>query len=545
MITEEQARERCEKYNLKFNKIHINGDYNSCRLYLTCTKCSRNIEYPYHGLNKRKTCLCKECIDNSYRLSNEVIINRLKEFGAYPVDISQYKVCTDVIDIRCKCGTIFKLRINDIPKCKDIICKKCRGYYTDEDIQEYCLLNNINLVEIDSNNRIKAKCKDCNILFTKSFRDLRIQKNPQLCRKCYFNYVEPKYNDIKTMDDWFKSNNLTADLSGYTGAKYKIPLICSCGNKFKRCWNSITSNNSILCPKCTNKQNYTERKLESLIKDFNEEWEINYRQLITPKEIDLYFPEKKLGIEINGSYWHSDILKDKHYHIEKTLEVEKKGSTLLHFFDFEIRNKPQIVQSMIGARLGKAKKIYARKCEVGGITAQAARRFFEKTHIQSSFPALFYYGLFYNNELVSCMSFGSPRFNSNYEYELIRFSNKLGYTVIGGASKLFSFFIKDKAPNSIISYANRRFSQGGLYSKLGFTFVQNSEPGYFYANGKDYVSRSRAQKHKLEKLLGEKFNEILSEYENMRNAGYFRIWDCGNLVYEWKKNENQYRGHPN
>jgi hypothetical protein len=133
------------------------------------------------------------------------------------------------------------------------------------------------------------------------------------------------------------------------------------------------------------------------------------------------------------------------------------------------------------------------------------------------------------------MSFGKPRFTDKYEYELIRFSTELGYNIVGGASKLFSHFISDNHPSSIISYANRRFSQGNMYEKIGFKLVRLSEPGYFYANGKDFVSRSKAQKHKLAKLLGNKYDENLSEYDNMRAAGYFRIWDCGNLVYEWTK----------
>ena len=535
IITEEQAKKKCEQYNLQFNKIHKPGNYKTCRIELICEQCANLIDYPYSELNKRKTCLCKDCLANSYRLSKDTIEKRLIEFGASLVDISQYKVSTDIVDIKCKCGHIFKLRINDIPKCKEICCKKCKGLSTNSDIEEFCRTNNINLIQIKQNNKIQIECSVCKSKIYKTLRGLKTQKSPGLCQKCSAGTREPNYNNINEMKAWFESHGLTADLSNYIGAAYKIPIVCSCGHRFKRSWNSISYYKSILCQRCTKKQNYIERKLEDAITDFGEEYEINYRGMISPQEIDFYFPKKKLGIEINGSYWHSDILKDRNYHLDKTIKAEKSGVQLIHFFDYEVLYKLDIIKSMIGARLDKAKKIYARQCTVQTIDKIRANNFFKETHIQGPCGALFYYGLILDGQLLACMSFGKPRFNKAYEYELIRFSNRLGYTVIGGASKLFKAFVKDNNPTAILSYANRRFSVGGLYNKLGFSLIGNSKPNYFYSNGKHYISRIKAQKHKLITLLGDKYDSSLSEYENMLKAKYFRIWDCGNLVYYWRK----------
>lgn len=539
-LTEEEIKEKFNKYNLQFGGICSPGDYNSCRVYIVCNKCNELIDCAYQGLSKRKTGICKECIINSYRLSENVIRERLAKFEAILLDISQYKISTSLVDIQCRCGKIFQLRINDIPKCKDLCCKKCKGLYTNEDIEKFCKENNISLIQIITNNKIQIECTSCKKNIYKAFRDLRTQKNPEVCQQCAISIKDPNYKDVATMEKWFKNHGLVADLSNYAGAKYKIPLICSCGNKFKRSWNSITCYNLILCQKCTRKQNYIERQTELLIQEIGEAWEINYRGILTPQEIDIYFPKHRLGIEINGSYWHSDIIKNKNYHLDKTIKAEKLGIKLIHFFDYEILNKPEIIKSMITARLNKSKRIYARKCTVQQIDDGQARTFFEQTHIQGFCSALLYYGLFLDNKLVSCMSFGKPRFNKKYEYELIRFSNKLGYIVIGGASKLFKAFVKDNNPTSIISYANRRFSTGNLYYKLGFSLIGSSKPSYFYSDGKTYKSRMSAQKHKLKKLLGNKYDPNLSEYDNMIKSKYFKIWDCGNLVYVWFNNGDLY-----
>ena len=127
------------------------------------------------------------------------------------------------------------------------------------------------------------------------------------------------------------------------------------------------------------------------------------------------------------------------------------------------------------------------------------------------------------------MIFGKPRFNKKYDYELIRFCSKMNINVVGAASKLFKHF-KINYNGSIISYANRRFSNGNLYETLGFTKIDETKPNYFYIKGKTLLSRNKCQKHKLKNLL-DNFDENLSEHENMLNNGYLKVYDCGNLVF--------------
>jgi len=130
------------------------------------------------------------------------------------------------------------------------------------------------------------------------------------------------------------------------------------------------------------------------------------------------------------------------------------------------------------------------------------------------------------------MTFGKPRFNKSVQYELLRFCTELNLTVVGAAGKLLRYFERNYHPESIISYANRRWSNGNLYEKLGFNFIQKTEPNYFYFKheyGK-LLSRVQFQKHKLSEKL-ENFNPELSETDNMFNNGYRKIYDSGNLKF--------------
>lgn len=270
---------------------------------------------------------------------------------------------------------------------------------------------------------------------------------------------------------------------------------------------------------------------------------LNYRKIFNGKsEVDIFLPEIKLGIEYNGLMFHSEgnlnkgKIKDinKNYHLNKTEMCENKGIQLFHIFEGE---NIDLWLSMINNKLGLNKKIYARKCIIKEIDSKECAYFFNENHLQGNISAAIRIGLYYESELVQAMTFGKSRFNKKYDFELLRFCSKKFINVVGGASKLFNYFLIKYNPKSIISYANRRFSQGKIYEVLGFKKIGITKPNYFYfmPDSKDFrlMSRIKFQKHKLKNILAN-FDLNLSESENMFNNGYRRIYDCGNLVYEFK-----------
>lgn len=279
-----------------------------------------------------------------------------------------------------------------------------------------------------------------------------------------------------------------------------------------------------------NKREFSKSKIQDGLFDWIplENKVSNTRGIIRPYELDIYLPDFKLAIEYNGSYWHSEGRKEKEYHLKKTNLCNEKGIQLLHIFDFDDLD---IWKSMISNKLGLNEKIYARKCIIKELEYKEIKDFLKINHLQGACPSKINLGLFYENELVQVMTFGKPRFNKKYNYELLRLCTKKYFNAIGGASKLFKYFTQ-KYKGSIISYANRRFSNGNIYKQLGFKELNKTEPNYWYTKEDKILSRYQCQKHKLNSLL-EVFNPELSESENMTNNGYFRIYDCGNIVYEF------------
>ena len=286
-----------------------------------------------------------------------------------------------------------------------------------------------------------------------------------------------------------------------------------------------------------------EKELRKFIREeLNLDFIENDRKLLKPKEIDIYFPELKLGIEYDGFYWHSERFKSdiaKSYHLDKTNECEKNGVRLIHIFEDEWMLKKEIVKTRLKQILGKTEKtIFARKCKIYEISSQEKDSFLSQIHIQGSSQSKINLGLFYENELISVMTFGYFRAalgnklkdRIDTEYEMNRFASK--YNVTGAAGKLLSYFIKKYHPTKIISFADRRWSQGKLYENLGFIKVSTTKPNYWYFTGNNLKRIHRfsfTKKTIIEKYGG---NPLLSEWENMKLMGYNRIWDCGSYKFE-------------
>ena len=292
-------------------------------------------------------------------------------------------------------------------------------------------------------------------------------------------------------------------------------------------------------------QSYAELYIIDYLKSLNIKVEIKHR--LFGKEIDILCNDYKFGIEYNDLIFHSfgkdsssilnniDSLNTKK-HLDKTNMMEEHGYTLFHIFENEFENidKRNIWFSMIRNKIGLSDKIYARKCIIKEISSNESKEFLKFNHIQGNINSSINLGLFYNDELVSLMTLGKPRIDKKHDYEIYRYCNKIGTHVIGAASKLLKYFERNYKPLSIISYANRRWSRGNLYQKLGFKLENISKPNFFYfkqsESSKTLISRLKFQKFKLESNL-ENYDQNLTALQNMVNNGYRVIYDSGNLVY--------------
>lgn len=289
------------------------------------------------------------------------------------------------------------------------------------------------------------------------------------------------------------------------------------------------------CRKCHpySSTSHGEKELLEFLKSiYHGEILTNRRTIIQNSELDIYIPEKRIAVEYDGVYWHSEEAgTPKMYHLEKTKKCEEQSIQLIHIFETEWKEHSDIVKSRLKDLLGLYEHtIFARKCTIKEVDSAMAKKFQEDNHLQGAVNAKVNLGLHYKDELISLMTFGKPRFDKKHEWELLRFCNKLGYHIPGAAGKLLKCFEQTWKPKSLVSYADRRWSRGKLYEALGFKLDHASDPNYWYISSCGLESRVKYQKHKLKSIL-KVFDQNLSEVENMRANNYRRIFDCGNLVF--------------
>jgi hypothetical protein len=359
------------------------------------------------------------------------------------------------------------------------------------------------------------------------------------CRKCSVELISKQ--KIKPFNIFTKNAlQLHNGFYGYTESSYisskrKVDIICPKHGVFRQ-----TPNNHISqrqgCPTCNNQISKDEKDISALINELG--FSVSKtRDIISPLEIDIYIPEKNLAIEYCGIYWHGERKgKTREYHLKKFIECQKLGIPLLTVYDLEYNRKPDVLFSIIKHRLGiSPNKIHSRKCDIKVIKDKSHKDFFNQNHLHGNGRASFVVGAYYNDTLLSAMSFTKPRFSSRHEMEISRFCNKVGYNIPGIAGRLFSKVVNEINPKSVISYADLRYGTGDVYEKLGFSFSHRSPPNYWYFQppSMDLYSRIKFQKHKL---VSKGADPSLTEWEIMKNNGFDRIWDCGNNVWVWKNN---------
>jgi hypothetical protein len=277
-----------------------------------------------------------------------------------------------------------------------------------------------------------------------------------------------------------------------------------------------------------------EKEIEEFIKTLNIPYLACDKKILNGIELDFYFPDHNIAIEYNGLYWHSEKNgKSKKYHLEKTEKCLEKNIQLIHIFSDQWRDKKEIIKNRLTNLFGlNVNKIPARKCTISNISQKEKSEFLNKNHLQGNDKSSIYFGLRYFGELVAVMSFGKKRKSmgsSDDGYELYRYSSN---NVVGGFTKMFSYFLKTYDPNEIITYSDRNWSPSDdfcFYGKIGFRYIGTTKPNYYYL--RNYNKRLYRFNYRKDKLVESGYDPTKSESEIMYELGYDRIWDTGNLKY--------------
>jgi len=253
----------------------------------------------------------------------------------------------------------------------------------------------------------------------------------------------------------------------------------------------------------------------------------NTRSIIPPKELDIYIPSKKIGIEYCGLFWHNSLILGNTYHADKLRMCVNNDVELITIFEDEWINNRGLVEAKLKSLLGVDDRpsVYARKCQIDIVDKDIKKEFYNLNHIQGSTNTSTDIGLYYENSVVACMSFTKRNDNT---FELVRYATSC--KVAGGFSKILKNFIKKYNPTEIISFADLRWSTGNLYQQTGWTLDKIIPPDYSYIFG-----QTRSHKFNFRHTTGLKhlpnYDSTLSESENMSNHNIQKIYDCGKMRF--------------
>lgn len=325
-----------------------------------------------------------------------------------------------------------------------------------------------------------------------------------------------------------KTFSLVSDPSTYKNKYVKFDFKCNtCGKISKK--NLMMIKSVPVCFNCHPKESKAQIEIYDYVRSLAPDAILSDRTAISPKEIDIYVPSKKFGIEYDGLYWHSEQFEnDKKRSQKKHEDAVATGISLFHIFEDEWRDKQDLIKSMISYRLGRSiRSIGARKCEVKLLTTQQRKAFMNSNHLENDCNSSAAWGLFNGDEIVSALSLRRP-FHARYSdaYEVGRFCNLQGVSVPGALSRLLvaaKQWAASKGAKRLLSYVDLRVGSGIGYEKAGFKLISSSGPRFWWTDFKERYNRFAV---KANKDVG------LTQIQAAKDAGVVAIWGCGNQILE-------------
>jgi hypothetical protein len=324
----------------------------------------------------------------------------------------------------------------------------------------------------------------------------------------------------------------------YDGAKALITAVCPQHGPFQqRAWKHL---NGAGCPHCGQRS-----AQEDVIAAFLGQYTTVVRRdrtVLAPKELDLWLPEKGVGVEYHGLHWHT-FDRVGYVHRDKWRMANERGVRLVQVFEDEWLSNQDVVKSRLLAIIGVAPKAHARKLDLRPVDTAAARAFLVAHHTQGAGGGGgggVAYGLYDGQQLMAVATFGPARGGamvggSTSVWEVYRYASE--GVVVGGFGRLFAAFRKEHQPERVISFCDLRYGTGALYAATGFELESITAPDYWWVpNGRvQRVPRYQTQKHKLSThpVLKAFYAPGLSEARICAAAGWRKIYGVGNQKWGW------------
>jgi very-short-patch-repair endonuclease len=345
----------------------------------------------------------------------------LKEKEFTLLDAIQYKNNNTSFKVQCKNGHIFptsykKLRLYGCRKCKNKAVKEL-----DEVREMFSNKNLILLSETYKNAHmsLEVQCRICQHIYKDKYYKVCVQKIS--CPECRKRSIKNEHlrKNMANIKKEIEATGYSLIPITYKNNKQPLQLICDKGHACKLAWNCWTNNHR--CPTCNEENRLNKRKQATIdflkqigytvlkftgttiqkstlqiqcpnghiserkwiylyyLKRFCTKCKINQpeqeiytflkndigilnikqrdRTVLNGKELDIYLPDYKLGIEYHGIYWHCDLFKNPEDHAIKQRLCENKKIRLLTFWQDEWRDEKDKCKDIIRSHLFKTNKL--------------------------------------------------------------------------------------------------------------------------------------------------------------------------------------------
>lgn len=522
---------------------------------LTISKCIKG-ESVYKKYNNK---LYSDIIENVYGLSFKEKLYNIKH------NILENPKCQN---IDCSNNVIFALSYNRYKKaCSDECAKILMSYnkliFSDnkkleiQNKRKNTCINKYGVDNVAKNDKVQNKIEATNIIKygykspTQNKDILLLREQNNIVKTGYAYHIQNPINQpsmIKKRKETINNQIINKYKSlGLNVLDFKDgDITCLCG-KCNKMYTTLLHivyqrikykiNTCILCcPIGSFKESQFQKSIAEFLKLQNINIEICNTKLLGGKELDIYIPELKLGIECNGIYWHNELNRPKLYHRNKYILAKEKGIELIQIWQDDWRYKSDIIMSKLLSKVNKTIKIIgSRKCIIKEVNFNDTRIFLNNNHLLGHVPSKLNYGLYYNNELISLMTFSKSRINNENKnsYELLRYCNKLNHTIVGGANKLYQYFLHHNNPQNVISYVNLEWNEDNCYRKLGFIKLKDTNIVYSYVY--KGIKRHRFNFRK-DILVKQGFDKNKTEHEIMLDRKIYRVYNTGNAIWSWSNN---------
>ncbi len=315
--------------------------------------------------------------------------------------------------------------------------------------------------------------------------------------------------------------------------------VCEKGHKWDAqiAWRSGPSQAG--CRRCAmNGTSQAEQEVFAFVQSLIPDAKLHDRSIAPNYEYDIAVPSRKIAIEYNGLYWHSEEFKPRNYHKDKSEAARKQGWQVITIWEDDWLYRQDVVEKMLAHKLGVSSqtKHNARELTVNEVPVSVAKTFLNENHIQGAAGGSIRLGLYTKDSspvLVAVMLF-KVRSKQDKTYELVRYATS--GIVRGGFSKLFKHFLRaNPGVQQVASFSDYAVSDGSLYVDNGFVQSGELEPDYMYV-----VNGRREHKFNYRKKRFRDDPELIwdatkTEKELARINKISRVYDSGKIrwTYVW------------